>query len=142
MSAVMKGTAIQRMLQQIVTLVFMVCRLWRPIPGGATAREHPAPNPRNGPFRPAFAGGVGKPASFLKNLLVFGELEVGAFYLHWAQRQSFFEVAFGMVCWAGWGHSESPANCDCSALFFFFYVHGGVVWGQVRGIIWAKRSKN
>ena len=48
----MKGTRIQQMFRQVVTLVFMVCRLWRPIPGGATAREHPAPNPRNGPFRP------------------------------------------------------------------------------------------
>ena len=48
----MKGTRIQRMFRQIVTLVFMVCRLWRKIPGGATAREDPAQNPRNGPFRP------------------------------------------------------------------------------------------
>ena len=51
----MKGTRIQRMSRQVVTLVFMVCRLWRQILGGATAREHPAPNPRNGPFRPTFA---------------------------------------------------------------------------------------
>ena len=55
MSAVMKGTRIQQMFQQVVTLVFMVCRLWRQIPGGAIAREQPAPNPRNGPFRPTFA---------------------------------------------------------------------------------------
>ena len=52
MSAVMKGTRIQQMFRQVVTLVFMVCRLWRQIPGGATARENPAHNPRNGPFRP------------------------------------------------------------------------------------------
>ena len=48
----MKGARIQRMFRQVVTLVFMVCRLWRQIPGGAIAREQPAPNPRNGPFRP------------------------------------------------------------------------------------------
>ena len=52
----MKGTRIQQMFRQIVTLVFMVCRLWRQIPGGATAREDPAHNPRNGPFRPTPAG--------------------------------------------------------------------------------------
>ena len=52
MSAVMKGARIQQMFRQVVTLVFMVCRLWRKIPGGATARENPAHNPRNGPFRP------------------------------------------------------------------------------------------
>ena len=40
------------MFRQVVTLVFMVCRLWRQIPGGAIAREQPAPNPRNDPFRP------------------------------------------------------------------------------------------
>ena len=56
MSAVMTGTRIQQLFRQIVTLVFMVCRLWRQIPGGATAREHPAPNPHNGPFRPTPAG--------------------------------------------------------------------------------------
>ena len=48
----MKGAPMQQMFQQVVTLVFIVCRLWRPIPGGATAREQPASNPGNGPFRP------------------------------------------------------------------------------------------
>ena len=33
----------------------MMCRLWSPIPGGTTAREQPASNPRNGPFRPTSA---------------------------------------------------------------------------------------
>ena len=52
MSAVMKGTRIQQMFRQIVTLAFMVCRLWRQIPGGAIAKENPAHNPRKHPFRP------------------------------------------------------------------------------------------
>ena len=45
----MNGATIQHLLQHVVILVSILCRL---IPGGATAREHPAPNPRNGPFRP------------------------------------------------------------------------------------------
>ena len=56
----MNGTPIQQMSQQVVTLAFIVCRLWRPIPGGATAREQPASNPRNGPFRPTSAESGGK----------------------------------------------------------------------------------
>ena len=33
----MKGTAIQRMFQQVVTLAFMICRLWRQVLGGEAA---------------------------------------------------------------------------------------------------------
>jgi hypothetical protein len=51
----MKGAPIQQMFQQVVTLVFIVRRLWCPIPGGAAARDQPASNPRNGPFRPTSA---------------------------------------------------------------------------------------
>ena len=32
-----------------------MCRLWCPLPGGSTAREQLASNPRNGPFRPTSA---------------------------------------------------------------------------------------
>ena len=72
----MKGTRIQQMFRQIVTLVFMVCRLWRKIPGGATAREDPAHNPRNGPFRPT-------PAA-LSSTMFSGEL---AHKLTWTKRR-------------------------------------------------------
>ena len=55
-SDTMKGAPIQQMFQQVVTLVFIVCRPWCPIPGGAAVRDQPTSNPRNGPFRPTSAG--------------------------------------------------------------------------------------
>ena len=52
----LNGATIQQLLQHVVILVSIVCRLWRPIPGGATAKGQLASNPRNGPFRPTAAG--------------------------------------------------------------------------------------
>ena len=48
----MNGATIQQLLQHVVILVSIVYRLWRPIPGGATAKGQLASNSRNGPFRP------------------------------------------------------------------------------------------
>ena len=71
MSAVMKGTRIQQMFQQVVTLAFMICRRWRQVPGGETARETPAHNPNYAPFRPTPAASSARdsPASISETLI-------------------------------------------------------------------------
>ena len=99
----MKGTAIQQMFQQVVTLVFIVCKLWRPIPGGATAKEQLASNPRNGPFRPtsseAWVLGAG---SLLEAKLLTGRQVVRP--VAW-----FFDLGFGLARTLGRRRVACPA---------------------------------